>query len=276
MRHGTKVNNVLSWTALLALAIPWAAAAQARENLGMTERAAARALSDNRVTPERYRALALAMELGSHASPELRAAVIGATWAELRGETDSPPGSEALFSHLDAVVRLRDARAIPVLVEALRYGSGAANALADLGAVAFPAVLEAVANPGERNRSRVWNGVTTLRFMIEDGSLGPREVALVRDAARDRLSGTQDHGVVLGAMRLAISLGDNELRKIVEMLATDRAAAEALVSRDLPSGTVGDRDYRTWSVDSVQERAQLLLAGRASEIGPTRRPYPRR
>ena len=274
MRHGMRVYDVFAWAALLALAVPSTAAAQAGQKLEMTERGAVRALSDNRVTPERYRALALATELGSRASPELRAAVIGATWAELRGETDSPPGSEALFSHLDAVVRLRDARAIPVLVEALRYGSGAANALADLGAAAFPAVLEAVANPGERNRSRVWNGVTTLRFMVEDGSLGPREVALVRDAARDRLSGTQDHGVVLGAMRLAISLGDDELRRIVETLATDRAAAEALVSRHLPSGAVGDRDYRTWSGDSVQERARLLLEGRAAEVGPSRRPYP--
>lgn len=258
---------------MLLLAAPSANGAQAQENLEMTERAAARALSDNRVTPERYRALALAIELGSRASPELRAAVIGAMWAELRGETDSPPGSEAIFSHLDAVVRLRDARAIPVLVEALRYGSGAANALADLGAVAFRAVLEIAANPGERNRSRVWNGLTALRFMLEDGSLGSSQVALVREAALGRLSGTQDNGVVLGAMRLGLALGDPELRRIVETIAADRAAAEALVSPYLSDGETRNRFWES-NVDGVQERARLLLAGRASEIGPTRRPYP--
>lgn len=274
MRRGMIVNGGgFVWAALLALSAPVVVVAQARENLSMTEREAAAALSDNRLTPERDEAIRLALELGPRAGPQLRTAVIEAAWAELRGETNRPEGSEAIFDYMHAVAQLREPRAIPFLVEVLRNGPAAANALADLGAAAFPAVLEAAANPSESDRSRVWNGLTALRFMLEDGSLGTREVAQVREVARDRLSGTQDNGVVLGAMRLALVLGDPELRRIVERLATDRAAAEALVSPYLSDGT--RTRYHESNLDGVQERACVLLAGQADDIGPLRRPFPR-
>lgn len=259
--------------ALLMLATPGVAVAQAGEESEMTERVAARALLDSRLTPERDQALSLALELGPRAGPELRKAVIEAAWAEVRGETDRADEDESVFSYMDAVAGLRDPRAIPFLVHVLTSGNGASNALADLGQVAFPAVLETVANPGEHPH-RVKGGLTTLRFMLEDGSLGARAVALVREVVRDRLSEQQDDWVVRNAMRLGLELGDPELRRIVERLATDRAAAEALVSPYWPDGEQMRTTYLENRLDGVQERARLLLAGRASEIGPFRKPWP--
>ncbi len=61
----------------------------------MTERAAVALLAEG-APPDRFRALDVALELGPRATPELKLAVIEATWAELRGETDTPRGSEAL------------------------------------------------------------------------------------------------------------------------------------------------------------------------------------
>ncbi|MYA32210.1 MAG: hypothetical protein F4164_02905 [Gemmatimonadales bacterium] len=256
---------------LLALAAPAAALAQEREvPPPMTERAAAAALADGRLTPERDRALALALELGPRAGPELRAAVIGAVAAELRGETNRPKESEAIFTYLEAVAQLRDPQAVPVLVEALPFGAGAANALADLSPGSLPAVLEAVANPGERPH-RVGNGLTALRFMLEDGSLSQRQIAPVREVVRDRLTGMQHHSVVSGAIRLALALGDPELRQTVERLAADRTAVEALVSPYLSDGVTRSRSHRQ-RIDGVQERARALLSG--VSFPPHRRPFP--
>ena len=156
MRHGTRAGRVrpgvvaIALLALPGLAVPPLAAQAPWERnpeagpLGITEREAVAWLAEG--TPGRFRALELAEALGPRASSELRAAVIDAAWAELRGETDSPPESEELYGYLEAVCRIRDTQAIPLLVEALVHGAGAANALADLGAEAFPAVLAAVSD----------------------------------------------------------------------------------------------------------------------------------
>ena len=259
---------------MLAVAVPAAGVAQERKTPpSMTEREAAAALADGRLTPERDRALTLALELGPRAGPGLRGAVIGAAWAELRGETDRPEGSEAIFDYLHAVAQLREPQAVPFLIEALVYGSNAANALADLAPGSFPAVVEAVSNSGSHPH-RVGEGLTALRFMVEDGSLHGGQVALVREAVRERLSGTQGNSVVKAAVRLALTLGDPELRGIVETLATDRGAVELLVSPYLADGVTRTRYYDGW-IDSVQEDARLLLNGGGADIGPFRRPFPR-
>lgn len=257
----------------LVIAVPATTAGQAREQrVSMSERAAAAALMDNRLTPERDRALRLATELGPRASAELKAAVIDAAWAEWRGETDRPEGSEAVLDYMDAVAGLRDPRAIPFLVEVLNHGAFAANALADLGAAAFPAVLAAASDPGGYSY-RVANGLTAVRFMVEDGSLNGRQLEQVREVARSRLSGTGHRSVVTAAVGLAVVLGDPELRRIVERIATDRAAAGALVSPYRPGGTLSRREHHEWAIDSVQEAARLFLSGDGADIGPIRRPY---
>ena len=258
----------------LVIAVPATTAGQAREQrVSMSERAAAAALMDNRLTPERDRALQLATELGPRASAELKAAVIEAAWAEWRNDLDRPPTSEVIFDYMVAVAGLRDTRAIPFLVEVLNHGAVATNALADLGTAAFPAVLAAVKDP-EGFEMDVSGGVTTLRFMVEDSSLNARQLEQVREVARERLSGTQNFFVVKAAVQLAVALGDPELRRLVERIAADRATADALVSPYMSSGKLASRDYRNWAIDSVQEDARLFLSG--GKADSDRRPFPPR
>ena len=264
-----KIRTAALWTAA-PLAFAAGVSGQAREERPpMSERAAAVALMDNRLTPERDRALRLAMELGSRASAELKAAVIDAAWAEWRNDLNRPLTSEAIFDYMGAVAGLRDPRAIPFLVQVLNHGAVATNGLADLGTAAFPAVLAAVSNPGGYSY-RVANGVTALRFMVEDGSLNARQLEQVREVTRERLTGTQDFFIVTAAVRLAVGLGDSELRRIVERIATDRAAAEALVSPFLSDGVTRSRSHQR-RVDDVQEDARLFLSGGVIDSG--RRPF---
>ncbi len=260
-------------TAVLCAAAPLAFATgvsgQAREEQPpMSERAAAAALMDNRLTPERDRALQLATELGAHAGANLKAAVIEAAWAELRGETNRPEGSEAIFDYAWAVARLRDVRAIPFMIVALGIGPMAPNALADLGSAAYPAVMAVVKDP-EAYAVDVSGGLLTLRFMVEDGSLNRSRLDQVREVARERLSGTQDYMVAQDAVRLAVVLGDPELRRTVERIAADRTAAETLVSPYLSDGT-RTRFYEE-DLNSIQDDARRLLAGPV-DFGPFRRP----
>lgn len=269
MRHG-KMNILLA----LALVVPATAAGQAREaEQGMSESAAAAVLSDDRHSPEVWEALALATALGPRAGQELRAAVIEAAWAEVRGETAARAGvgpaggdPDRLFLLFEAAEAFQDPRAIPLMIEALKYGGGVFDGLADLGAVAFPAVLSAVNDPGG-HPYRVSGGVTVLRFMVEDGSLNPRQLRQVRQVARERLSGSQHFLVADAAVRLALALGDPELRRTVERIATDRAFAEVLVLDAFPL-VPGSHARHT---DSVQKDARLFLSGGGVGVGPTRK-----
>ncbi|WP_419933959.1 hypothetical protein [Candidatus Palauibacter sp.] len=259
---------------VFVLAFPSAAPAQEREQAlpPMTQRVAARTLMYNALTPERGPAIRLAIELGPRASEELKAAVIHAAWAEVRGEIDRPEESEALFDYMWAAARLRDERAIPFLVRIMAHGPAAANALADLGNAAFPQMLEVVMNP-DADGYGVDAGFRAIRFMYGDGSLTERQVSLAREAARERLSGTQAYPAIRGALELAIVLlragdGDAELGRTVERLATDRATAEALLlpeERTLVGHPRPDRP-----IEWVQEDARRWLTGEA--IKPSRIP----
>lgn len=260
-----EAGRVLPGVVALALLAP-APPLAAQEAAPMTEREAAALLADGDWR-ERDRGLEVALELGPRAGDELRLALIDATWAELRGGTDTPPESEAILAYLNAVVELRDPRAIPVMVEALSMGG--TNHLADFGAEAFAPVLAAVSDPDE-HRSRVGNGLTVLRFLLGDGVLGAGQLERTRAAVRERLSGTQDFIVAKAAARLALALGDPELREIVERIASDRAVAEALVSPHLPGGK--PMRYHARTVDNVQKYARTFLDGGGADRGPTRRP----
>lgn len=268
-----KIRTTVLWAAAPLVFAAGVSAQAHEERPQMSERAAAAALMDDRLTPERNRALRLALTLGPRASADLKAAVIDAAWAEWRNDLDRPPTSEAIFDYMDAVAGLRDPRAIPFLVEVLNHGAVATNGLADLGAAAFPAVLAAVKAP-EGFDMDVSGGVTALRFMVEDGSLNSRQLEQVREVVRERLSGTQSFFVVKAAVHLAVALDDPELRRIVERIAADRATAEALVSPYMSSGKLASRDYRNWTIDGVQEDARLFLSGGSADSG--RRPFPPR
>ena len=270
MRYRT-MNGLLA----LVIAVPAAAEGQAgKAEQRMTESAAAAVLLDDRDSQDIRRALALAVELGPRAGQELRAAVIEAAWTEVRREAAARAGfglagddPDRMFLLFEAAEGFRDPRAIPLMIEALKYGGGVFDALADLGTAAFPAVLAAV-NDLDGHPYRVSGGVTVLRFMVEDGSFNGRQLEQVRDAARERLSGTQDPFILRSAVRLALALGDPELRRTVERIATDRVFAEALVLDAFPL-VAGSHDEDT---DSVQEYARLFLSGGGAAIGPVRRP----
>ena len=253
--------------ALWLLALPAVSTAQDQAAAPMTERQAAIQLAEGD-WEERYNAVMFVMELGPQASPDLRLAVIDAAWAEVRGETDTPNESEAIFDYMQAVAEMGDPRAIPFLVEVLIYGGE--NALADIGAQAFPAVLEAVSDSDE-NASRVRGGLTVLRFMLEDGVLTAGQTGQVRAVVRERLSGTQDNSVVRAALRLALALGDPELRVIVETFANDQDFAEALVSPYLASGNPMEAESYARRVNSAQKYARTFLDGGGAHIGPFRR-----
>jgi hypothetical protein len=255
--------------ALLLLAFPAVSTAQERAPLPpMTEQAAAAALAEGQLTPERERALGL--DLGARAGPELRGAVIDAAWAELRGETDRPKESEAVFVYMDAVARLGDPRAIPFLIEVLGNGPGAWNALADLAPGSFPAVLEVVSNP-EEDPSDVGGGLMALKFMLEDRVLTAGQTDQVRDVVRARLSGSHHVTVVDATLRLALALSDPELRGIVERFADDRGFAETLMSPYLASGNPREAASHARLVNTYQKRARTFLDGGGADIGPFRR-----
>ncbi|MXW56689.1 MAG: hypothetical protein F4X22_12130 [Gemmatimonadales bacterium] len=281
MRHGTL--KVLLPVAI-TMALPAAAVGQEREAAQvMTEREAATVLLNDRDSPDVWHAIGLAVELGSRAGRELRTAVIEAGWAEVRREADARAGLgpvgetdvDLLFMLFEAAEALRDPQAIPLMIEALKNGGGVYDGLADLGAAAFPAVLAAVNDPGG-HPYRVSGGLTVLRFMIEDGSLNAPGLEQVREATRERLSGTQGLLVVNAAVRLALALGDPELRRTVERLATDRAFVAALVPPYWDNGTPRKPEHLDWRLDSVQENARLFLSGGGADIGPNRRRTPPR
>ncbi len=175
-----------------------------------------------------------------------------------------------------AVVGLRDPRAIPFLVRVLDSGTAVPNALADFGPQAFPAVVEALRNPTNVRQFNTWTdentyraliasgGLLTLRFMIEDGSLGEREVAEVREAVRAVLTDGDSYRVVSSAIDLVPVFGDVALWGIVETLAVNRAARAALVT-DVLSGNDPLREY---PLNQVREHARRVLAG--DEPRPTR------
>ncbi len=258
--------------------------AQSRDDgLVMTERVAADALLSGRLTPERERALGLVSELGPNAGPELRGAVIDAAWAELSGEFGRARWvSEARFDYMNAVASLRDPRAIPFLIRVLVNGTFAANALADLGVVAYPAVMEAIEDPPwGPEKDPPWDlhagnvgpaiqmGLVALRFMIEDSSLGPAEVDEVRELVRRLLSTRHHYMIVSGAIELVPLLGDPGLWELVETLATDREAVEDVASTVLPDGSRSR--YHESRLDGVQEDARRMLAG--EEPKPDRHPF---
>jgi len=235
------------------------------------ERQAAAALANGQLTPERDQALELARSLGPRASSELKLAVIEAAWAELRDETGRPEGSEAVFDYMDTVSRLEDPRAIPFLIEVLSNGSGASNALADFGpALVFAPVLAVVSNPNG-DAYQVGEGLTTLRFMLEDGVLTARQTDQVRAIVKGRLSESQHASIVRVTVRLALALKDPELRAVVERFVEDREFAESLVSQRLASGNPMSDENHARRVKTIQKRTQAILDGTGASIGPFRR-----
>ena len=178
---------------------------------------------------ERDAAMWFVSELGPHAGRELRMAMIRAARAELDRPASKQRGEVAL-DYLFAVAKLHDARAVPLLVESLVYGPFVAEALAGLGDLPLPLILDLVSDPEKTVFDGVDMGLATLRCMVEDGTLGPDGIADVTVAVRQRLTTPQDgHMVINMAMGTAVALAKPALLRIVERIANDSVAAQGLL-----------------------------------------------
>ncbi len=243
-----------------------------------TEREAVQALSSSDWRA-RERGLSFAWRLGSEAGTELRAALVKAAMEEARGEIKYPHTDESGYGdivgeivgvYLDVLAPLREPRAVPFFLEIIGSGSVTADALADIGSAALPGVLSIVtdsSNPFDE----VGGALTALRFMVEDGWPGPEELAAIREAARDCLTGKHGSWPIRKAMLLAATLDDPELLAIVATLASDRSAVDAIVEKN------GDglflKPTRELTIEAIQENARRLLSGTLSPIAK-RRPWP--
>ena len=260
---------------VFVLAFPSAAPAQEREQAlpPMTQRVAARTLMYNALTPERGPAIRLAIELGPRASEELKAAVIHAAWAEVRGEIDRPEESEALFDYMWAAARASRRACHPFPGADHGARPGRRERAGRSRKRCLPPDAGSRHEPGRRRLRRrcgVPGDPVHVRGRLADGAPG---VARARGGAGNgslERRPTRPYG---GALELAIVLlragdGDAELGQTVERLATDRATAEALLlpeERTLVGHPRPDRP-----IEWVQEDARRWLTGEA--IKPSRIP----
>jgi hypothetical protein len=132
------------------------------------------------------------------------------------------------------------------------------RALADFGEQAAASVLQVVTSP-DGWHDDVDGGLVALRFMVErrgEHPLTARTIAQIRRAADQRLTGKQYFTTLWSAIDLAVVLGDPGLRRIVELLASDRneVFARGVENQDL--------------LELTQQRAADRLAG----IPPVPRP----
>ena len=169
-------------------------------------------------------------------------------------------GNDELLDHLSEIeatclgstLDLKSPRAIPELVKTLGLGfSIVPRQLAEFGEDAAPAVLAVVAS-ADSDREAVYTGLMALRFMVEGAgqrplSAGTREK--IKQAAEQRLAARQQSILTLGAaIDLASVLGDPDLRRILESLASD---PNAVMSRGIGAG----------SIEWIRKRAADRLAG---------------
>ncbi len=260
------------FVAAVCLAWLFLAAPMEGQDPVMTEQEAVRALAASDLVA-RHRAVDFAWRLGSEAGPDLRAALIKAAMEEVRGETGRPDIGEAVFTALtyyaDALAPLREPGAVPFFLEMLRYGSPAADAVADIGAAALSGVLSVVTDTGT-DVYVVHMALIVLRFMVEDGWPGPEELAAIREAARDCLTGKHGSWPIREAMFLAATLDDPELLAIVATLASDRSAVDAIVEKNRRFFLEPTREL---TIEALQEHARHLLSGTLSS-SVKRRPRP--
>lgn len=241
----------------LALSVGPSHAIMGQTAMRLTEAEAVSKLASGEAT-QRDTAMRFVSELGADAGRELRMSMIQAARAELDRPASEQRGEIAL-EYLFTVVKLRDARAVPLLVESLVYGPFVAEALAGFGDLALPLILDLVSNPERTVFDGVDMGLVTLRYMVEDGTVGPDQLAGVTVAVRERLTTPQEWPVVISmAMGTAVALGEPALLRIVE-----RVAKDSVTARGTLSSSAEPDDLRR-----IQTEAQRLLDGGTA--------YPRR
>jgi len=115
----------------------------------------------------------------------------------------------------------------------------------------LPAVL-AVVTSAESDREAVGTGLMALRFMVESAGARPLSAGArerIKQAAELWLAARQQSILTLGpAIDLAAVLGDPDLRRILESLASDPNA-------------VASRGIHVGSIELIRKRAADRLAG---------------
>jgi hypothetical protein len=190
--------------------------------------------------------------------PDQIRALIGSLRDSLQNVTAA--GKDDLLGHLSEIeatclgtaLDLKSPRAIPELVKTLGLGfSIVPRQLAEFGEDAAPAVLAVVAS-AESNREVIHEGLMALRFMVEGAVRRPVSAATrerIKQAAEQWLAARQQSILTLGAaIDLAAVLGDPDLRRILESLASD---PNAVASRGIGAG----------SIEWIRKHATDRLAG---------------
>ena len=159
---------------------------------------------------------------------------------------------------LGSALDLKSRQAIPELVKALGLGfSVVARQLAEFGQDAAPAVLGVVTSAASAPEA-VASGLFTLRLMIEGAGARPLPAGTREDIARAAeqwlTARPQSILTLAAAIDLAAALGDPDLRRVLERLASDR---DAVASLGIGAG----------SIDQIQRRASDGLAGAAAPSG---------
>ena len=153
---------------------------------------------------------------------------------------------EGYFHLFMTVIALREPQAIPALVGALGEGPRVAEALAEFGEEAAPALL-GVAEGGAREESQAIFAMRALTLMAEDPKgqrLSRSTLERMRRLVREQLTTETQYpsmilsGSNLKAMRaeaaisLALTLGDPSLREVVHSLARDSESVRRLGVED--------------------------------------------
>ncbi|MBA4158259.1 MAG: hypothetical protein H0X65_12385 [Gemmatimonadetes bacterium] len=194
---------------------------------------------------------------GRNIDEKLRGALIEVLEREGRLDAQRRRGDIGFLDNPELIARLalvvaelRDPRAIPALAGAVHTSPPAAKALAAFGEPAAAAVLE-VAN--SRGQTAVVNsGLITLRLMIEGAGkrpLSPGTRQEIRQVAQRHMSAEYSVTTLWRSIDLAVVLDDPEIRRMVELLATDRneVIARGVTEPDL--------------IEQTQKRARERLAG---------------
>ena len=157
---------------------------------------------------------------------------------------------EYIYELHRVVATLKDPDSIPALANALGTAS-VVPYLADMGEQAAPAVLEVVTDPASHHYL-VDDGLRVLRLMVENQttqSLSAATITRMRDAAEQRLTGSQYFTTVWYAIDLAAVLDDPELEQKLELI-SDYSAEVIAFGIDNPR-----------HIELTQQRAAARLAG---------------
>ena len=157
-------------------------------------------------------------------------------------EDDAPAYTEAQgeirLALLDAVIALKDARAIPVLVDAVDTGNDAHRALAAFGGAAVSHVFDAYAGGAYAEADdhlglQRFMLLNTMKLMVADGRIDGAARERIAGVVRELLtspgeSGSNDAWTVMGGMDLARALDDPALVNRVEEIARKPEEARRL------------------------------------------------